>query len=265
MDGFLTSTLLTRPGQYDFNTDGTSIILTTPTLVGEQCMLLRNTPLTPYVVFADGAMLTAEQLNRLARVNLYRDQEQADTLLTGQETATTYGQWNRMPRHLDPDVDTLDEIANTVSTTDQKKAAALAWLSSGWKVGDAHVATTGALSARFDVIVSDTTPPLPAPDYRQGGKLWINTETVKLYYWLPGGVQAWVELIDYHQPYLNLQEATTTGLGVVMRATQADINNSIVGKVVDAAQLKEVINTIGFSVGPTIYMPYDLAILGALP
>jgi hypothetical protein len=78
-------------------------------------------------------------------------------------------------------------------------------------------------------------------------------------------VQAWVELLDYHQPYLNLQEATTTGLGVVKRATQADINNSIVGKVVDAAQLKEVINTIGFSVGPTTYMPYDLATLGALP
>jgi hypothetical protein len=82
-DAWVSSTALVRPGDYDFNDTGTSIVLVVPTVAGEEYVLVRETPLEPYVEFADGANLTAEQLNRLARVSLYRDQEQADALLTG--------------------------------------------------------------------------------------------------------------------------------------------------------------------------------------
>jgi hypothetical protein len=78
-------------------------------------------------------------------------------------------------------------------------------------------------------------------------------------------VQAWVELLDYHQPYLNLREATTADLGVVELATSADITNAVARKVVDASQLKAVIDMIGFEITPTTFMPYDLTTLGALP
>lgn len=83
VNGFVTAIPLVRPDDYNFDATGTGIILVEPTLAGDEYALVRDTPLEPYIVFADGATLTAEQLNRLARVNLYRDQEQADAFASG--------------------------------------------------------------------------------------------------------------------------------------------------------------------------------------
>jgi len=74
-DGFKTTTVLARPAQFDFSANGTAIKLVTPSAVGEEYILRRVTPLGPYMSFADGAQLTAQQLNRLDKLNLYRDQE----------------------------------------------------------------------------------------------------------------------------------------------------------------------------------------------
>jgi hypothetical protein len=83
VNGFVTSIPLVRPDDYNFDLTGTGIILVEPSLAGEEFILVRDTPLEEYIVFADGATLTAEQLNRLARVSLYRDQEQADAFASG--------------------------------------------------------------------------------------------------------------------------------------------------------------------------------------
>ena len=74
-NGFATATALSRPAQFDFSANGTAIMLVAPSVIGQEYILRRVTPLSSYMSFADGAQLTAQQLNRLDKLNLYRDQE----------------------------------------------------------------------------------------------------------------------------------------------------------------------------------------------
>ena len=79
-DGFQTvSQQLYRPGDWDFTfANGSIIELTVPVSSGETYILRRVTPLESLMEFADGALLTAEELERLRLINLYRDQELHD-------------------------------------------------------------------------------------------------------------------------------------------------------------------------------------------
>ena len=79
-DGFETAVGLSRPSEFDFNEDGTSIVLVTPSVAGDEYILRRVTPLDRYIRFVEGALLTGEQMDRLNLLNLYRDQESYDLL-----------------------------------------------------------------------------------------------------------------------------------------------------------------------------------------
>jgi len=64
---------------YTFDSQGTSIILNTATVAGDQIRILRHTPIdAQYVTFSDGSLLTADQLNDAELFSLYADQELSD-------------------------------------------------------------------------------------------------------------------------------------------------------------------------------------------
>jgi hypothetical protein len=91
-DGFSRSaTELKTPDDYSFTREGQTIRLVRPSMAGQSYILRRLTPLSRYVVFDDGTLLTARKLNRLTRVNLYRDQERSDQLDSGGGVTSTTG------------------------------------------------------------------------------------------------------------------------------------------------------------------------------
>ena len=72
---------LTFGSDYQFNTEGTSIVLNTGTAAGEYIKLLRITPYgTEYVEYQASSQLTAEQLNTGEKFSMYVDQELHDQI-----------------------------------------------------------------------------------------------------------------------------------------------------------------------------------------
>ena len=177
---------LTRPAQWDFNPARTSVVLKTGIASGVAIVLQRITPKdTLYTLFGQGTLLTADQINDAELFDLYLIQELEDEL--GINAAN---QWNRQPRYADPNKGTVKETANTVTKKDQ--------LAGDWPIDgkDKFIATTDALSERFDVFVQDIKPPdPPITDIRQPGKIWIDDGTFQIRYWEPAA-KAWVNLAN---------------------------------------------------------------------
>lgn len=173
------------------------------------------------VAWRSGSYALARDFNISSRQLLYLIQEHHDWIslvstggapLPGPDyQAQSFGLWNRLCRYQDPDKGTSLERAQTVGAQDQWTFTPDRWTSEGWVVqADTHVPTTAAVSRRLDVIVSDTMPGNPQPGRdRQMGKLWINSLRLKMYYWLPGSVQAWVEL-PLHVPGVGGGSGSTT-------------------------------------------------------
>lgn len=166
----------------------------------------RITPEDDQIVqWQDGSYIIAEDLNESDLQWLYLIQEHHDWLARrdhnlgalpggGGSTGPVSQYWNQLARHLDPDKGTADEKAQTVDSTDQKAPDATGLISDGWIADDKHVATTGALTERFDVFVQDTKPAdPPITEIRQPGKLWIDDGTLQFNYWDPAA-KAWVNL-----------------------------------------------------------------------
>ena len=155
---------LARPADWDFASSATVARLKAGISGGDWIRVQRVTPYSSkYTTFQDSSLLTAEQLNDAEDFNLFVDQELSDLTGTSWSTAT-----------------------DTIGTADQKGGR--------WISDDKHVATTGALSERFDVIMSDTKPPDPLPaEGRQPGKLWIDLQFQEMSYW-NNSARAWVGL-----------------------------------------------------------------------
>jgi len=78
-DNGITLVELTRPAQWDFNTAGTAVELTTGIADGMGIVLQRITPHDgAYTQFGQGTLLTAEQLNDATTFTLYLTQESDD-------------------------------------------------------------------------------------------------------------------------------------------------------------------------------------------
>jgi hypothetical protein len=187
----------------------------------ELLTVMRQTPEDDQIVqWRDGSYIIAEDLNESDLQWLYLLQEHHDGLVRFQYNlgalpggggglgggigggspgaATQY--WNRLARHLDAAKGTGNEVAQTVDTEDQKTPDATGLVSDGWTTGDKHVATTGAISERLDVIVSDVKPAdPPITEYRQSGKSWIDSGALRSAYWEPSA-GAWVSLGDAGVP-----------------------------------------------------------------
>lgn len=153
---------LARPSAWDFDSNGTTARLKIGIPTGTWVRVQRLTPYSArYTTFQDSSLLTAEQLNDGEDFSLFVDQELSDLTGTSWSTAT-----------------------DTIVTADQKQGY--------WASDDKHVATTGALSERFDVIMSAVKPPDPvATEIRQPGKLWVDTANLAISYWEPDA-NAWV-------------------------------------------------------------------------
>ncbi len=164
-DKGLTWTEQARPATWDFAGNGTVVRLKGGITVDEWVMVQRLTPFgSKFTTFQDSSLLTAEQLNEGEDFSMFVDQEIAD--LQAQGVYSNPGQ--------------------VITGPDQKAGK--------WVSDDAHVATTAALSERFDVIVSDTKPPdPPITDTRQPGKIWIDDGALQFSYWEPTA-KAWVNL-----------------------------------------------------------------------
>ena len=68
-----------RPAEWDFNAAGTSVVLSTGITAGQWARVLRITPFTNrFVDFADGSLLTADQLDQGEDFSRYVDQELFD-------------------------------------------------------------------------------------------------------------------------------------------------------------------------------------------
>ena len=80
-----------RPADWDFDDPGTSIVLTSGIADGEWVWLLRKTPIkNRFVDFADGSLLTAEQLDQGEDFSRFVDQEMSDKYDTLQTQAIKY-------------------------------------------------------------------------------------------------------------------------------------------------------------------------------
>ena len=78
-DSGSTWTTLTRPAQWDFDTPGTSAVLSSGTSAGVWVRVLRTTPFNDrYTTFAESSLLTSDQLNDGEDFSLYVDQELYD-------------------------------------------------------------------------------------------------------------------------------------------------------------------------------------------
>jgi hypothetical protein len=204
---YLDSKELTVGTDYTW-TSGTQVQLTTapqaavPGAVPTPAQLLTVRRITPeddqIVQWRDGSYIIQADLNESDRQWLYLIQEHHDQLMLwqwgkgtipgGGSPAASVAIWNTLSRGSDPKKGTPQEVANTVTKKDQ--------LSGDWPVDgkDKFIATTDALSERFDVIVSDTKPPdPPITDIRQPGKIWIDDGALQFSYWEPTA-KAWVNL-----------------------------------------------------------------------
>ena len=189
-------------------TSGTQVQLTTAPQAAvtggtakpaEVLTVRRITPEDDQIVqWKDGSYIIQDDLNESDRQWLYLIQEHHDQLMLlqwGQGTIPGGGSpsqslafWNRLSRGDDPDKGKATELANTVTKKDQ--------LAGDWPVDgkDKFIATTDALSERFDVLVHDTKPvDPPITETRQAGKIWIDDGTLQFSYWEPVA-RAWVNL-----------------------------------------------------------------------
>lgn len=176
-----------------------------PPIPAEVLTVRRITPEDDQIVqWKDGSYIIQDDLNESDLQWLYLIQEHHDQLMLlqwgkgtipgGGSPGQSLAFWNNLARNADPNKGTANEIANTVDTKDQKTPDPTGLVSGGWLVDDKHVATTGAISERLDVIMSDTKPPdPPLSEYRQGGKLWVDTLQLQVSYWDPGA-RAWISI-----------------------------------------------------------------------
>ena len=202
---YLDSKELTVGTDYTW-TSGTQVQLTTAPQAAvtggtakpaEVLTVRRITPEDDQIVqWKDGSYIIQDDLNESDRQWLYLIQEHHDQLMLlqwqqgtipgGGSPSQSLTFWNRLARNADPNKGTATELANTVDTKDQKAG--------DWVSDDKHLATTGAISERLDVILSDTRPPNPPiTEIRQPGKLWVDTLQLQVNWWSPDA-KAWVNL-----------------------------------------------------------------------
>jgi hypothetical protein len=169
----------------------------TPGIPAQVLTVRRITPEDDQIVqWKDGSYMISEDLNVSDRQWLYLIQEHHDGLMQllwgtgsipgGGNPSLPLSWWNKLSRSKDPNKGKADELANTVTKPDQ--------LAGDWPIDgkDKFIATTDALSERFDVFVQDTKPAdPPITDIRQPGKLWLDNGVLQLNAWEPSA-KAWV-------------------------------------------------------------------------
>ena len=86
-----TWTDLARPGAWDFDAEGTSVVLVDGTEEGDWIRIKRDTPYQDrFTTFAESSLLTSSQLNTGEDFSMYVDQELADAISVGDQGALKY-------------------------------------------------------------------------------------------------------------------------------------------------------------------------------
>jgi hypothetical protein len=183
--------------QLKLNVAPQAAVAGTPPVPAQVLTVRRITPEDDQIVqWKDGSYIIADDLNESDKQWLYLIQEHHDAVLLllygkgsipgGGNPVASLSFWNNLPRSKDPGKGTATEIAQTITKLDQLLGD---WPADG---KDKFIATTDALSERFDVFVQDTKPAdPPITDIRQPGKLWFDDGALQLSVWEPSA-KAWV-------------------------------------------------------------------------
>ena len=145
---------LARPADWDFNAEGTAVVLVNPVTAGQWVRVLRLMPFTNrYVDFADGSLLTAEQLDRAEDYSRYCDQEIYDRVNTLEEDFENIGGG-------------LTEEIITELAVNSGSVPIEDW-------DDKRLATAGAINK-----LSSTYGNSAPPNFKYKGKLWFEPAPV---------------------------------------------------------------------------------------
>ena len=202
---------IARPSDWDFNAEGASVVLANGVNAGESVRILRLMPFTNrFVDFADGSLLTAEQLDRAEDYSRYCDQQLFDWL--GSLTGGGSG-----PDDL-VDLNDLGDVTITNPKLDKQvlqfDSATKEWINGSVQVGnidpdeiitqgevdrglsydkwdDTQIATAGAIKKLAPVYDKNGSSPPLGRNYP--GKLWYeeltgdDTKTLRMW----SGAEGW--------------------------------------------------------------------------
>jgi hypothetical protein len=192
-DSGVTWTELARPAEWDFDQQGTSVVLDSAIATGEWVKVQRITPYEDrYVTFQEGSLLTSDELNEGENFSMYVDQELFDETQDVRESKVTQvtgaapiNVLNQDP--LNPTV-TLQRITGAQATVDPTNPS--------WNT-DEFIATPAATERVYANLVGDGAGYPGAGNVGKTGKLRIDNTgaTPRFFYWdqtLP--TPAWVEV-----------------------------------------------------------------------
>ena len=272
-DSGVSYAVLARPDDWDFSTDGRSVVLSTGTTAGDWIKVKRDTPTDdPYINFDSGSLLTADQLNQAEDFSLYCDQELQDRVSSNEEKAGLAdapddgAQYGRQSKTWTKTLSDVTETGQFVRETGKWTAADFLRDADsdnsiyGRRNGEWQSITISGINYRGTV---DATQAAPTA---QNGDFYVNTATSGRpdASWagiadvdLTGGerliftedTQQWQVL-----PAPQVQNASETTRGVIELATQAETDTATDDfRAVTPLKLR------------TGYVPRDLDLLDALP
>ncbi len=267
-------TELTFNADYQFNTEGTEIVLNTGIAAGEWIKLLRITPYqTEYVEYQASSQLTAGQLNTGEKFSMYVDQELYDGIAVVNEGFITeapndgnlYGRESNAWAVVPP-----PGIADAPS--DNKEYVRL---NGGWSeippdqggVPEAPIdsKTYGRNNATWVEITGggggldykgtrDLT--LAAPSTSSDGDLYVNTATSGVvdnsWTGIGGSALTGAERVAYDGVSWEMLPAPSGGVELIVAGNDVTVNSSDPAKPV-------------VSVTPNSFIPYDVSSLASLP
>ena len=192
-----------RPSSWDFDAEGTSVVLTEGIADGQYVKLLRITPVdNRFVDFANGSLLTAAQLDQAEDYSRYCDQELIDevTAIDGNVDGSAVKQiFGTLPVEID-DTDPQRPVINLSQITQAEAEADPQ--NPTWST-DEKVATPGAIDRLYRQLVGDGAGFPGSGNKGKLGQLRIDTSGAvpELYYWDANAASpAWVEIKSKGEP-----------------------------------------------------------------
>ena len=224
---------LIRPSDWDFSTDGKSVVLSSGTTDGDWIKVKRNTPIDKrYTTFQESSLLTSDQLNEAEDYSTYCDQEISDK---------SEVLWDQ----LDGIEGVLTQAEATADPTDP------AWS------GDELLPSVGAVERVYSQVVGDGSSYPGSGNKGKKGKLRIDNtgSESKLFWWdADASTPAWVEIGTVGPqgdtgPAPGLQDPATSVSNVALK-DDGECGAATVTVVQDDTS-KDLFFTFGIPVGKT--------------
>jgi hypothetical protein len=301
VDSGVTYTELTFEVDYQFNTEGTEIVLNTGIAAGEWIKLLRITPYqTEYVEYQASSQLTADQLNTGEKFSMYVDQELYDDITVTNESFITdapndgnlYGReseaWAVVPPPgiSDAPIDNKEYArlnGNWVEIPEDQTGVPEAPINSKTygRNNAAWVEITGGTGGLVYKGTRDLT--LPAPSSSADGDFYVNTATSGVvdasWTGIAGDALTGAERVAYDGTTWEMLPAPPGGAGVeeIVAGNDITVNSADPTKPVVSVTPNSFVESVtaglnitvtgGSTVGvtPASFIPYNISTLAPLP